>query len=73
MLKSTSGRNGERRKIPEPGARTEEEISRAWLDKIEETLEKIRQEEESRKEARIIYEQRRNTLLAEKMQRQKRY
>ena len=40
------------------------------MDKIEETLEKIRQEEESRKEARRIDEQRRNALLAERKQRQ---
>ena len=56
-------RKKENPKKTEPGARTEEETSRAWLDKIEETLEKIRQEEESRKEARLIDEQRRNTLL----------
>ena len=59
-------RRKENSKETEPGARTEEETSRVWLDKIEETLEKIRQEEESRKEARKIDEQRRNALLADR-------
>jgi hypothetical protein len=63
-------RRKDKAKETEPGTKPEEEANREWLNKIEETLEKIRQEEESRMEARRINEQRRNDLLAERKQKQ---
>ena len=59
-----------RRKEEEPRTRTKDEENRDWLEKIEKTLEKIRKEEESKKEARRVNKERRDALLAEQKMRQ---
>lgn len=37
-----------------------------WLERLEDTLDKLKREDESRKETRTLNEERRKSLLAEK-------
>jgi hypothetical protein len=50
--------------------RSKEDEDKHWIDKIEETLKKLNQEEEARKRAQQIHEERRKALLEERKLRQ---
>ena len=41
-----------------------------WLEQLEDTLDKLKREDESRKETRTLNEERRKSLLAEKKKKQ---
>ena len=49
-----------------PRRQSHEGTDKEWLERIEETLEKLKREEDSRIESRIKYEERRKALLEEK-------
>ena len=61
-----------RRKEMTPG-KPQEDTDKEWLDRIEETLEKLKCEENSRKDTRRKYEERRKALKEEKKLKQEKY